>query len=74
MLNEAIWTCKIGELDRTRLGPGADATMRLAVREAYTALTGRAPDFIFSGWAGELTSLERATVLDTPALATYRVG
>src|SRR6185312_4810720 len=37
----AIWTCKIGEVDRDDLCHGADAPMRTAVEMAYRELTGR---------------------------------
>jgi hypothetical protein len=59
------WTCKIGECeDADLLGPdgkylGADWPMRQAIREAYFRVTGKEPQFIFSGWAGELTDRER---------------
>lgn len=58
----AIWDCKIGEVDRDLLPLGGDAPMRQAVAEAYYRLTGKTPDFIFSGWGGELTEGERAVV------------
>jgi hypothetical protein len=58
-----IWSCKIGEVDqatlRSRFPNGADAPMREAVREAYFRLTGKQPDFIFSGWGAQLTPRER---------------
>lgn len=38
---------------------GADQPMRKAVALAYKELTGKDPDFIFSGWGGELTDLEK---------------
>lgn len=55
-----IWTCKIGETLARLLPSGADAPMRAAVERAYVNLTGREPDFLFSGWGGELTEAERA--------------
>lgn len=55
-----IWECKIGEVDAEVLGGGADSPMRWAIRTAYKSLTGKEPDFIFSGWGGELTEGERA--------------
>ena len=54
------WECKIGEIEN--LPDGADAPMRQAIREAYIKLTGKEPDFIFSGWAGALTPSERSLV------------
>lgn len=61
----AIWDCKIGEVDRAKLPPGADAPMRQAVEAVYRELTGEEPRFIFSGWGGELTDIERE-VADFP--------
>lgn len=59
-----IWSCKIGELSdedlKAAYGGGADAPMRLAAYRAYKEVTGREPDFIFSGWGAELTEGERA--------------
>ena len=57
-----IWTCKIGEVEDDVLPPAADAPMREAVARAYRKITGRADDFIFSGWGGSLTEPERAVV------------
>ena len=55
-----IWFCKIGESDN--VPHGGDAQMREAIATAYKALTGHKPEFIFSGWGGELTEPERAVV------------
>ena len=33
--------------------------MRQAITKAYRELTGEDPEFIFSGWAGELDEIER---------------
>ena len=55
-----IWTCKIGETDFSQ--HGMDAPMRNAVFAAYLKLTGKEPDFIFSGWGGELDPIEREIV------------
>jgi hypothetical protein len=38
--------------------------MRRAVERAYRDITGREPDFIFSGWGAQLTESERAVVED----------
>jgi hypothetical protein len=60
-----IWTCKIGECEEDDLLTaegkyyGADAPMRQAIREAYIKITGKEPNFIFSGWGGKLTGVER---------------
>ena len=69
MDNNAIWFCKIGEVDRLMLPRGADGPMRQAVREAYKNLTGKYPDFIFSGWGGELTPAEREVVEEAGSLS-----
>ena len=54
-----IWACKIGEVDDNLLPDGADWPMRRAVEAAYQSLTGRDPEFLFSGWGGKLTQTER---------------
>jgi hypothetical protein len=59
-----IWSCKIGECEDGVLPSGADSPMRKAIERAYRELTGKEPDFIFSGWGAELTSIER-NVLNT---------
>lgn len=56
-----VWTCKIGE-DVGELPSGSDWPMRLAVARAYEELTGREPDFLFSGWGGSLDEGELAVV------------
>ena len=56
-----IWSCKIGEIYELPSG-GADAPMREAVRRAYIEITGKEPDFCFSGWGAELTVNEREVV------------
>ena len=56
----ALWTCKIGGVDRIDIPKGADSPMREAVSEEYYRLTGSYPDFIFSGWGGQLREVERA--------------
>lgn len=60
-MSERIWFCKIGG-PVGKLPRGADGPMREAVAEAYKRLTGREPEFCFSGWGGELTEPERAVV------------
>lgn len=59
---ERIWTCKIGAAES--VPPGGDFPMREAIARAYRELTGSDPEFIFSGWGGELTEGERACVED----------
>lgn len=57
-----IWSCKIGETDS--LPDGSDQLMRQAVTRAYNVLTGKMPEFIFSGWGATLDEAERAVVED----------
>lgn len=59
---QATWSCKIGEVPRSILPQGADSPLRDAVAEAFQKLTGREPQFTFSGWGAELTEQERAVV------------
>lgn len=76
-----IWQCKIGECNESALrtthpNGGADSPMRNAIRAGYIAVTGQEPQFIFSGWAAELTRSEREVVDDVPGdecLAMHRV-
>lgn len=60
-----VWRCKIGISGGPIPMPdGCDGPMRAAVREAYIRITGREPEFIFSGWNSDLTEIERAVVED----------
>lgn len=60
-MTEKIWFCKVGgEADFFQ--GGADAPMRRAISKAFRDITGRDPEFIFSGWAATLTEGERAVV------------
>lgn len=56
----ANWSCTVGEYPRGFLPPGSDAPMREVVREGYRRLTGREPDYIFSGWGDPLPESYRA--------------
>jgi hypothetical protein len=56
-----IWTCKVGEAG-VLSESGLDFPMRQAVAAAFKEITGSEPDYIFSGWRGELTEPERAVV------------
>jgi hypothetical protein len=68
-----IWFCKIGEISEAGLPHAADEPMRKAIIAAYTQITGQSPDFVFSGWGGELTEPERAVVEDRqPSEEHYR--
>ena len=57
-----IWDCKIGEIEAANLPLSSDAPMRRAVEKAYFELTGQEPNFVLSGWGGELTDTERMIV------------
>lgn len=59
-----IWWCKVGEAEDVGSVTGPDLPMRAAVSDAYFALTGQRPDFIFSGWHGQLDESQRAVVED----------
>lgn len=59
---DRVWDCKVGYAGD--LPPGSDLPMRDAIARAFRELTGEEPEFIFSGWAGELTEAERACVED----------
>ena len=57
-----IWDCKIGTRDDVALEMGSDFPMRQAIRDAYRQLTGREPEFLFSGWGGRLTASELSVI------------
>lgn len=54
-----IWECKIGIESDVELPFGADMPMRAAVRRAFIQITGKEPDFTFSGWGATLNQIER---------------
>lgn len=66
MPTEQIWSCKIGSTEDRDLPSGADWPMRRAIEKAYYDLTGKMPDFIFSGWGAELDEGEKY-VLEHPS-------
>lgn len=59
---KAMWSCMVGEVDRSVLPSGSDEPMREAVAAAYRKLTGRDDVFIFSGWGDQLDEAHRAVV------------
>lgn len=61
-MSENIWFCKIGGDVGDGLPRGADGPMRDAVADAFERITGKRPEFIFSGWGQQLTEGERAVV------------
>jgi hypothetical protein len=60
---ERIWFCKVGG-EADFFESGADQPMRRAIAKAFREVTGRDPQFTFSGWGQELTESERAVVED----------
>lgn len=61
-MSKKIWECRIGEIDTDELPKGSDLPMRKAIAEAYKYITGKEPDFIFSGWGAQLSEPQRAVV------------
>lgn len=61
MTTERIWECKVGG-QADFFESGADSPMRRAVAKAFREITGRDPEFTFSGWSAQLTEAERAVV------------
>ena len=57
-----MWDCKIGDVPEEVLPSGADLLMRKAVSKAYLELTGKEPNFLFSGWGCTLTEDEFVVV------------
>lgn len=55
-----VWSAKVGYAGE--LPAHADLPMRNAVGDAFRSLTGDWPEFVFSGWAAELTEVELAIV------------
>jgi hypothetical protein len=49
-----VWKCEIGRLDDFPLEHGADYPMRVAIQIAYKMVTGKDPEFCFSGWGGRV--------------------
>jgi hypothetical protein len=60
--NLKVWDCKVGYADSCDLPGGADYPMRRAIETAFKKLTGRYPDFMFTGWGGELTPIQKSIV------------
>jgi hypothetical protein len=70
---DSVWFCHVGEIDREKLPAGDDLPMRHAVEAAYRAVTGREPQFIFSGWGHPLPEKYRAVVEDREPVPTGTV-
>lgn len=62
MMKMKIWSCKVGQVVDEDVLDGADQPMAAAVKRAYKELTGKEPDFMFSGWGDSLTEDEREVV------------
>jgi hypothetical protein len=70
-MSENIWSCKIGGDVGDGLPRGADGPMRDAVADAFERISGKRPEFIFSGWGAELTEGERAVHENREASPEY---
>jgi hypothetical protein len=59
-----VWTCKVGVVDAGVMvrSSGLDFPMRQAVSAAFQLLFGKDPEFMFSGWNGDLSESERDSV------------
>lgn len=55
MKKETMWMCSVGVVGDMPLVPGSDLPMRQAIERAFKEVTGRDPEFNFSGWGSELT-------------------
>jgi len=66
MAQTGIWECKIGNAPDEWVGhsggAGHDRDMRKAVEEAFIRITGKEPDFIFSGWGAQLDDVEQEII------------
>lgn len=73
-MQEKIWSCKIGKCDSQKIfHPAANCIMREAVANAYKAVTGESPQFLFAGWGAELDESERAAIEDrSPSAEHYK--
>ena len=57
-----IWSCKIGECDEGDVPEGSDLLIRRAVEMAYGEITGKPPEYIFSGWGAKLNETQREII------------
>lgn len=60
--DEQIWWCKIGGRTKVPVEQGGDLHMRLVVIKEFEELTNTKPEYIFSGWNGQLTEEQRLSV------------
>lgn len=67
-----VWGCKIGILGDADLPSGGDGPMRRLVETGFQLITGKNPDFIFSGWSAELTDYEQYIVDSDPHISPLR--
>lgn len=63
---QAVWSCKIGPVDRSELPPGADWPLRRAIEKGCLDLLGDTPVTIFSGWGETFTRDEEASHFGDP--------
>ena len=56
------WTCRIGTREGVEVPPGGDFPMRMAVKEAFRAITGEDAEACFSGWGDTFTEGELACI------------
>lgn len=59
------WECKIGPQPYD-LPMGSDSPMRKAVEQAYFKLTGKHPEWCFSGWSSDLNEFEKMSLETNP--------
>jgi hypothetical protein len=65
-MTDKVWYCKIGYADDDELPDGADYPMRESIKRKFEMMTGRQPDFIFSGWGATLDETEQEVVNREP--------
>ena len=70
-MDPKVWECSIGGAG-FELPPGADAPLRNAVAKAYLELTGKDPEFCFSGWGGRLSDVQVAVLAHQEGIKNER--
>lgn len=75
MKRETMWTCEIGIIGDFKLPPGSDTPMREAIAKAFHEVTGREPQFCFSGWGDELEEHKREVLREQgPGINGVRIA
>ncbi len=59
---ENWWSCLVGPCEFSKLEPGSDQPMRVAVVAAFLQLHGHDPGEVFSGWGTAPTALQREVI------------